>query len=140
VPAGHQVVGGAVLFTNLGTLPAGASSVASITVRPLAVGTLTNSATTASGLPDPIKGNNTAAGKTTVLLPTLSQSHAPGTLTLRWPAAASGYSLETATNLVAPVVWIPASNPPPTLVGGEHVYTVGTTNGARYFRLRSTAP
>ncbi len=50
-----------------------------------------------------------------------------------WPTNATGYSLESASNLISSA-WTDVTNVP-TVVGGNYVVTVNTTNRQQYFRL-----
>jgi uncharacterized repeat protein (TIGR01451 family) len=139
-PAGFTQSGGIITFTNLGNLGSSATLMATVTVLPTVIDTLTYEAAASSTLFDPLKGNNVASIKTVVTAPGLTYSASAGSLTLKWPADAAGYSLEQTTNLVPPAIWVSISNPPPQLIGGEYIYTVGTTNGGGYFRLKRSQP
>lgn len=130
-PAGYTVQGGQVAFTNLGTVTSGSTLVATVTVRPSVPGTLTNTVSASSGLPDPLKGNNTAAIKTVVLQPGVIYSFGGGALTLTWPA---GVTLETTTNLAPPTVWVPV--PATSTNNGEYSVSMPTTNAGQFFRLK----
>ncbi len=137
VPPGYFLQGGKVIFTNLGnlgTVLSGSNVVASVTVKPLTVGTLTNTVSVTSSLPDPLKGNNSASVKTVVIQPGLIYSLGGGSLILKWPTNASAYSLECTTNLAAPTVWV--SLQPTSTTNGDYVFSVSTTNGSKFFRLR----
>ena len=54
---------------------------------------------------------------------------------LSWPASATGYALESTTDLTAPIGWQPVSGTPLT-VGDRLVVTVEANVAARFFRLR----
>jgi uncharacterized repeat protein (TIGR01451 family) len=56
-------------------------------------------------------------------------------LVITWPAIATGYLLDGATNLIPPVVWTPVTNPPVT-VGNKLTVTVPAFNDSGFFRLR----
>jgi hypothetical protein len=63
--------------------------------------------------------------------PTLSVAQTgASTAKLSWLPGYAGYVLEGRTN-IASGVWSPIATPPP-----NNQVTVGTTNGARFFRLR----
>jgi hypothetical protein len=51
-----------------------------------------------------------------------------------WPSVATNQSLHFATNLNAPVSWLPVTNSP-VLVGSEFTVPVHSSLGAEYFRL-----
>ena len=69
----------------------------------------------------------------------LSNMVAGNHLLISWPANASGYALEFATNLTPPVVWLPVPVPPVTL-GDQTVVTNAIGEGSRFFRLRVPSP
>jgi hypothetical protein len=55
-------------------------------------------------------------------------------ITLSWPLAATGYQLQSATNLLAPVAWAIVTNSPATN-GGQLVLSLPVSGTQRYFRL-----
>ncbi len=138
--SGGALAGNKVVFANLGNLPSGATTSASITVKPTAAGTLTNTATVSSSVTDPLKANNTASVKTVVEAFQMTVVQAPGSLTFGWPADAPNAYLESCTNLHPPSVWTPVTNPPPTIVGDQKVITVPIGGGTKFFRLHGITP
>lgn len=139
-PSGYTLVGNVVTFTNLGNLGSGALGTASITVHPNVAGTFTNTTSSGSDVVDPLKANNTVAVKTVVEFPPLSTFVAGNTLVIAWPAEATAYSLESATNLTPPAIWTPVTVPPPVIIGGQKVITNIIGPGSKFFRLRATLP
>lgn len=67
--------------------------------------------------------------------PPLSLAVAGDTLLVSWPATASDFVLESATNLLAPVNWLPVGKAP-LLSNGSYRVTLPATNAAALFRLR----
>ena len=134
------VTNGSTVAFLLGDLGSGATTNLTITVRTLAPGLLSDTASATSSFVDPLKGNNTQTVKTLVAQPPVIMTHRPNTLTLSWPAAADQYVLESTASLTPPVAWTPVTSPAAQLVNGQFSVTLGTTNGPRYFRLRSAAP
>lgn len=129
-------VAGGVVTCNLGNMAAGSSVSISITGTPTIAGTFTNISRVGSPIIDPLKGNNTASVKTTVEAPQFTVVRSGAQLTISWPAAATGYILESATNLVPPVVWQPVTTPP-SAVGGQNSVSINTAVGQRqFFRLK----
>lgn len=143
-PGGYTVVGNVVTLTNIGALGVGGRTNATIVIRPLACGTITNSTTVGAAVTDPLKANNTVSVKTIVegcapaTPPALAVSLSGNLLTISWPASASTYVLERATSLTTPIGWQAVTNPPPQTVGSEKRVTLGTTNPPQFFRLRGT--
>lgn len=138
-PGGYTVSGRIVTFTNLGNVGSSLSATATITVHPTAAGTFTNSATTGSGVIDPLKGNNTAAVKSIVIFPNppLATHIVGSSLVIAWPVDAADFVLESTTNLTPPVIWTPVTVPPPVVVGSQKIVTNSIGTGDRFFRLRA---
>ncbi len=136
-PVGYTLAGSVLTFTNLGSILGGAQTNATITIKPLAVGTITNQAACGSPLADPVAANNSAAVKTVVQQLQLAVAQNGNTISVSWPADASGYALEYATNMKPAVVWAAVTNVPVNN-GGIMTVTVPIGPGSRYFRLHQT--
>jgi uncharacterized delta-60 repeat protein/uncharacterized repeat protein (TIGR01451 family) len=137
------VAGQVVTFTNLGNLANGAQTTLTIVVQPFVAGTVSDSASSYSGIVDPLKANNSAAVKTIVqsgIVPTvtLSISLAGSDVIIAWPVNSGTFILESAPNLNAPVVWSAATIPPPVVVGGQNTVTVPISGSGQFFRLHGT--
>ena len=140
-PGGYTRVGNIVTFTNLGNLSSNGQTVATITVRPLGVDTLTNTTSCGSAdVIDPFKGNNTVSVKTLVATPQMSIARVGNNLVIGWPVDAPTYTLWRATSLTAPVVWTQVTSPPPVVVGNLRTVTLPLGGGSEYFRLQTVAP
>jgi uncharacterized repeat protein (TIGR01451 family) len=139
-PAGSYTLSSSVVtFTNLGNLTFGGTpATATITVRAVTPGILTNRAECASLVIESHKPSNIAEVKTVVDYPSVNYSIAGNNLILTWPAA-SGYTLQSATNLAVPV-WTVVTNPPPVNVGGTYYFTNNIETGTRFFRLQAVGP
>jgi uncharacterized repeat protein (TIGR01451 family) len=137
-PGGYILNGGTLAYANLGNLGNGARLTATIVVRPDVGGTITNLATVASSVADPAKLNNGASVKTVVEPVLMSVTRNGLNLVLAWTADASNYSLQSATNIVPPIVWTPVTNAP-VIIGGQKVVTVPLGSAPRYFRLNGTS-
>jgi hypothetical protein len=122
---------------NLGSLGNGAVATATIVAKSTAPGTITNTVSVASGVTDPLKGNNKASVKTVVQAVQLQVSHSGTSFTFTWPAFASGYSLESTPSMAPPVIWTPVTNPAPQIVNGQYTVTINVSAGTGFFRLRS---
>ena len=136
----YSVVGRVVTFLNLGNVGSNQQVTAMIVVKPTVGGTLTNTATCSSAVTDPFKANNNASVKTVVNPFQLGFSHGGSSLTLSWPADAANTYLEATTNLRPPVIWGPATNPPPSVVNGQKTVTLPIGSGAKFFRVHGTTP
>lgn len=106
--SGRKEVRGAHTYTNAGTYPV------YVTIR--------------SRL-----GVETTVVATAFVPPNLSQTHVGAQSTLRWPAWATEYQLQSSTNLNA-AAWTPVTNLP-ALVGYERVAT-NNSAGSGFFRLK----
>jgi uncharacterized repeat protein (TIGR01451 family) len=138
---GTAAPGAGVVTASLGSLASGGSATVTITVRPTALGTLTNAAVAAAAQADLNPADNAASVKTTVISqPALTQSMSGNALRLRWPVEASNFILEYTDSLTAPVVWLPAGVTPS--VNGsvfEVLLPVSPSAPVRFYRL-SVAP
>jgi uncharacterized repeat protein (TIGR01451 family) len=121
---------------QLGTLASGAGMTITVVVRPTAAGTLTSVANVRSDQHDVNPANNTAAVKTTVNDIGLTATRlGANTVTLSWPASASGFVLQSC-NTLPPVNWSPVGGTV-QVIGGQNTVTVNVTPGeTRFFRLR----
>jgi uncharacterized repeat protein (TIGR01451 family) len=139
-PSGYTLAGGVVTFTNLGNLGSGGTASATITVKPNAAGTLTNTTACDSGVTDLFKGNNTVSVTTVVEVLRLGVTSVGNDLVIAWPADATAYELESATNLTPAAVWTPVTSPPPVIAGGQKTVTISPVGSVMFFRLRATVP
>jgi probable HAF family extracellular repeat protein len=68
-------------------------------------------------------------------LPVISFNLSGGSVTLAWPTNfASGFTLESTTNLASPVVWTALTNAP-NVVNGQSTVTIPVSGTQMYFRL-----
>jgi uncharacterized repeat protein (TIGR03803 family) len=67
-------------------------------------------------------------------LPQLAITPADGNVVLTWPVSATGFTLQSATNLVPPVVWI-TNSPAPVIINGLNTVTNAITGAQTFFRL-----
>jgi hypothetical protein len=67
--------------------------------------------------------------------PRLSWLGVGKTLTLSWPASATGYLLQSTSNLAGAAAWNPVTNSV-TVVGDQNTVTVDITSQGRFFRLK----
>jgi len=68
-------------------------------------------------------------------LPKLDIARAGNDVTLSWPAASAGFTLEQTDQLQTPTAVWTAVGTPPTVVNGRNTVTVGASGGAKMFRL-----
>ena len=58
----------------------------------------------------------------------------PSGVILTWPTNAVGFTLQSTTNLVQPVVWS-TNSPAPVVVNGQNTVTNPITGPQQFFRL-----
>jgi uncharacterized delta-60 repeat protein/uncharacterized repeat protein (TIGR01451 family) len=138
LPANSYVkVGDVLTFTNLGNIVSGGQLSATIVIKPGFGGTITNIATAASSVSDPFKLNNSASVKIVVDTIQLGIFPIGGNIVITWPTNyTSGYLLEGATNLNAPIIWSTNGIPSSVISNGQYRITIGIGTGNKYFRLR----
>jgi hypothetical protein len=73
--------------------------------------------------------------KIRLLNPALSMARTGNSLSLKWPATAKDFVLESAPSLLPPVQWAPVGQSP-SLTTGVWTVTVPTVSGSEVFRLR----
>ena len=71
---------------------------------------------------------------TNVVVPTLSATLSGGSVLISWPTNATGFNLESTTNLTSPIIWGSAGSPTP--VGSNNVVTISSPTGIQFYRLR----
>ena len=69
-----------------------------------------------------------------VMRPVIVAATAGTSLTLSWPAASAGFTLQSCTNL-ASTNWAAVTSPRPQIVGTNYQVTVPATNAPQFFRL-----
>ena len=82
-----------------------------------------------------ISGSSRFYRLATVVIPTLQAQVSGNNFILSWPASASGYVLETTTNLTAANSWTVVTNTPAT-VNQQSVVTNQISGAARFYRLK----
>jgi hypothetical protein len=92
--------------------------------------------------------NGSGSGEATLRLTVWSNAGEPplgsfpaagNQLRILWPAAASGYVLQSAPSLVAPVAWMNVVAAP-TDDGGSKALIVDTSSGGQFYRLLKLPP
>lgn len=130
------------VIATLGSLGVNAGASITINVTAVNAGSISNYASVAATEPDDVPGNNSDFAVVTVTAfapPTLSILPTNSTQVLiAWPASTpAGYGLETATNLVPVIAWIPVTNS--VIVSGTNKLVILDVNFAepqRYYRLK----
>ena len=118
-------------------MPAEANATLTLTVMATNANGATVLDTVVVGSPvyDPFKLNNFASFKIVINpAPTLSIVSSAQANTFTWPAAATNYQLQGATNLTPRVVWVKVTNPAPAIVNGQYSVTL-PTNSLHFFKL-----
>jgi hypothetical protein len=75
-----------------------------------------------------------AAGPSVIAGPALQISRNGSQITLRWPANASGFALQSTTDLVSGT-WTPVSGTP-TVINGVNNLTLAASQAPTYYRLK----
>ena len=124
------------ILGTLGTIGAGGSATVTLTVVPLAPGSITDNASAGSDVPDAFLANNTGSISTTVWpLPLLSIAPLTNQVQVFWPAPLSNFTLQ----------YLPALSPAygwsnlvvvPVISGSNCVVTDPSTNPSRFYRLK----
>lgn len=130
------------VIASLGSLAVNAGASITINVTAVNAGSISNYASVAATESDDIPGNNSDFAIVTVTAfapPTLNILPTNSTQVLiAWPASTpAGYGLETATNLVPVIGWIPVTNS--VVVSGTNKLVILDVNFAepqRYYRLK----
>jgi hypothetical protein len=58
----------------------------------------------------------------------------PSGIVLTWPTNAAGFTLQSTTNLVSPVVWS-TNSPAPVVIAGQNTVTNLVTGAQKFYRL-----
>jgi hypothetical protein len=66
--------------------------------------------------------------------PTLSLRRSGGNVILTWPSSYSGFTLQSASNLVPVISWA-TNSPSPVIVNGLYTVTNASTSGKKFYRL-----
>ncbi|MGH7869616.1 MAG: hypothetical protein ACREP9_18810, partial [Candidatus Dormibacteraceae bacterium] len=67
-------------------------------------------------------------------LPTPSMLRSGASVILTWPTNASGFTLQSTTNLISPAVWT-TNSPAPVVVNGQNTVTNPISGTQKFFRL-----
>jgi large repetitive protein len=121
---------------NLGSLGSGGSATVTLTVVPLAGGTITDSASVGCDYPDPAPANNSSSIATLVWpLPVLSILRLTNEVQVAWPAPLSNFTLQFIPALAANYYWSNLGTAP-VLAGTNNIVVDPSTNPARFYRLK----
>jgi hypothetical protein len=68
--------------------------------------------------------------------PAIGLTNSPSSLTLTWPLASAGFTVQSRTNLAAGN-WLNVTSPAPQIIGGQWQVTVGvsTATNSIFYRL-----
>jgi uncharacterized repeat protein (TIGR01451 family) len=133
-----------VTFTNLPVLGSNQVLSVSAVVMPTILSENLTYATCygAPSVIDLFKSNADGSVKTVVVSPLRLQvlMPSPNSLLLAWPAGEGLYNVQVATNLTPPINWTALTNPAPSLVGGQYIFTNSIGAGNLFFRLNLATP
>ena len=79
-------------------------------------------------------GNGTVFSVSLLPAPQLTIYRFGANVVLTWPTNYAGFTLQSTTNLVPPVVWANVS-PAPVVVNGQNTVTNATSGARKYYRL-----
>jgi uncharacterized repeat protein (TIGR01451 family) len=122
---------------SVGSLAAFTNATLTLTTKATNVigATVTDIVLVGSPVYDPIKLNNFASFKIVINpAPTLGIVSGAHANTFTWPAAATNFVLQGATNLTPPIVWVTVTNAVTTNASGQYSVTV-PTNSLHFFKL-----
>jgi uncharacterized delta-60 repeat protein len=133
-----------VTFTNLPILGSSQGLSVSAVVQPTILSENLTYATcyAAPSVTETNKSDADGSVKTVVVSPLRLQvlTPSPNSLLLAWPAGQGVYNVQVATNLTPPINWTTVTNPAPSLVGGQYIFTNSIGPGNLFFRLNLAAP
>ena len=89
---------------------------------------------TTSGASDGGNGSVFGLSVVGVNAPRLAILRSGANLVLTWPTNASGFTLQSTTNLISPVVWI-TNTPAPVIVNGQNTVTNPFSGTKKFYRL-----
>ncbi len=127
---------------SLGNLGVGAGARITITAQAVAEGWWTNAASVSAREFDNVAANNQATMAVLVPFsgppPSLSVSYTDGALVLAWPSSATGFQLQTTTNLTPTIYWTLATNAvADNGTWKSVVITPQAAEPARFYRLKN---
>ena len=79
-------------------------------------------------------GTDTASSFYAGPLPVLTGIRSGANYVMMWPTNATGFALQSTTNLTPPAVWTTVS-PPPVIIGANNAVTNDTSGTRRFYRL-----
>lgn len=128
--------GNPVVFT-IGSMTLFSNPKLTLVLVPQTAGSKTTTVTFASSTSDPNPGNNTGSLTTTVIpVPELAiRRQGPTQVRIAWPAALSGFVLQSSGSVAAGATWSTVGTTP-TVVDDEKVVIVTTSTSPRFYRLK----
>jgi uncharacterized repeat protein (TIGR01451 family) len=123
------------VVASIASAPVGSSSTLTVTVAPQTPGTIVDSATISSSLPDPMPANNSYAITTYVLpLPVLSIRWWTNQVKVSWSTALTNYILQSNPSLTNST-WSTDTNVP--VVSGNQKFVIeSNTPPSKFYRLK----
>jgi uncharacterized repeat protein (TIGR01451 family) len=121
----------------VGTLASGAGMTITVVVRPTVPETITSTVNILGNEADVNPANNSAAVKTTVGdVSLVATRQGTNTVVLSWPAAATGFVLQSCDSLLPAPGWSDMTSPPSVVVGSQRTVTLQVSPGEkRFYRL-----
>ena len=124
------------ILGTIGTIGIGGSATVTLTVVPQVPGTIVNTASAGSDLPDSNLLNNTNSASTTVWpLPILSIALLTNQVQVAWPMGLSNFTLQFIPALATNTFWS-NSTLTPTISGTNLTVLDDSTNPSKFYRLK----
>ncbi|HLP78709.1 MAG TPA: IPT/TIG domain-containing protein, partial [Candidatus Paceibacterota bacterium] len=133
---GSLVTSGNPVTGALGDIPAFSKATVTLKVTPQVTGIAANTASVASGFPDPNPADNVSTVNVTIyVVPLLSIQTSSNQVQLSWSVNLSDYVLQSTSDLTSSNSWINVGTTP-EYVGDQIVVTETIGSGPKFYRLK----
>ena len=132
---GTVTITNGLIIWDLGTITNGFGGTLTVTLLPTQAGTFSNNLFYTGGSGLAIYSPSTPLVVVPAVPPTLTIRLTDGQTELSWPANATGFVLETSTNLSPTASWSAVTSTP-AILGDQNFVTNSATGSERFYRLR----